>query len=76
MDLSGGCAAILGQFFRATIFLCRFFQFTDDFFGSTLPIFAFYFAVYYVSKSQTVFWAQNFRDIQLIPNFLGYPAWL
>ena len=28
------------------------------------------------SKSQTVFWAQNFRDVQLIPNFLRYPAWL
>ena len=28
------------------------------------------------SKSQKVFWAQNFRDAQLIPNFLRYPACL
>ena len=38
----GGCAAFLGQFFRATVFLCRFFQFTDAFFGSILPIFAYF----------------------------------
>ena len=31
----------LGQFFSATIFLCRFFfHFTDAFLGSILPIFA------------------------------------
>ena len=49
---------LLGQFFRAAIFLCRFFfQFTNAFFGSILPIFAYFFAVYYVyfiKKSNSV----------------------
>ena len=65
--------------FSELLYFCRFFfQFTDAFFGSILPIFAYFFAVYYVYfiKSQTVFWAQNFRDVQLFPNFLRYPAWL
>ena len=46
------------------------------FFGSILPIFA-YCLLYIMcisSKRQTVFWAQNFRDVQLMPNFLRYPA--
>ena len=48
-----------GQFFRATIFLCRiFFQFTFAFFGvDFIPIFAYFFAVYYVyfiKKSNSV----------------------
>ena len=38
----GDMPLFLGQFFRATIFLCRFFQFTDAFFGSILPTFAFF----------------------------------
>ena len=82
LDVPGGCAAFLRQFLRATVFLCRFFvvffQFTDAFFGSILPISA-YFLLYIMcisSKSQTVFWAQNFRDVQLIPNVLRYPACL
>ena len=53
----GGCAAFLHQFFRATVFLCHFFQFTDAFFWSILPIFA-YFLLYIMcisSKSQAVF---------------------
>ena len=70
---------LLGQFFRATIFLCRVFFFNSPlpFFGSILPIFA-YFLLYIMcisSKSQTVFWAENFRDLQLISSFLRYPAW-
>ena len=76
---AGRMCCFLRQFFRATVFLCRFFfQFTDTFFGSILPIFA-YFLLYIMcisSKSQTVFWAQNFRDVQLNRNFLRYPAWL
>ena len=68
----------LGQFFRATIFLCQFFfQFTDAFlarFYQYLHIFLLY--VYISSKSQTVFWTRNFRNVQLIPNFLRHPAWL
>ena len=54
--MPGGCAAFLRQFFRATVFLCRFFQFTDTFFGSILPIFAYFLTVYYMYfiKSQTL----------------------
>ena len=74
----GGCVAFLRQFFRATVFCVCFSQFTDAFLGSILQISA-YFLLYIMcisSKSQTVFWAQNFRDIQLIPNFLRYPECL
>ena len=42
-----------------------FFQLTNAFFGSILQIIA-YFLLYIMcisSKSQTVFWAQNFRDV-------------
>ena len=56
----GGCAA----------FCVSFFQFTDAFFGSILPICIFLLYIMCISlKSQTVFWAQHFRDVQLIPNF-------
>ena len=48
MDVPGGCAAFLRQFFRATVFLCWFIQFTDAFFGSILQISAYFFDVYYV----------------------------
>ena len=48
----------LDQLFRVTIFLCCFFfQFTRAFFRSILPIFAYFFAVYYVyfiKKSSSV----------------------
>ena len=71
---------LLGRFFRATIFCDAFFPIHQClFWGSILPIFALFFLPYIMcisSKSQTVFWAQNFRDVQLIPNFLRYPAWL
>ena len=66
------------SFSELMYFCVGFFQFTDAFFGSILQISA-YFLLHIMcisSKSQTVFWAQNFRDIQLIPNFLRYPAWL
>ena len=47
------------------------FQFADAFFGSILQISAYglLHIMCIASESQTVFWAQNFRDIQLIPNF-------
>ena len=66
--------------FSELLYFCVgfFLQFTDAFFGSILPIFA-YLLLYIMcisSKSQTVFWAQNFRVVQLIPNFLRYPACL
>ena len=65
--------------FSELLYFCvGFFQFTSAFFGLILPIFA-YFWMYTMclsSESQTVFWAQNFRDVQLIPKFLRYPAWL
>ena len=51
--------------------LLYFFQFTIAFSGSILQISA-YFLLYIMcisSKIQTVFWAQNFPDIQLIPIF-------
>ena len=50
-------AAFLRQFFRATVFLCRFFQFTDAFFGSILPIFANFCGIlcqYFLQKSNSV----------------------
>ena len=79
LDMPGACTAFLRQFFRATVFLCLFFfSIHRCLFGSILPIFA-YFLLYIMcisSKSQTAFWAQKFRDVQLIPNFLRYPAWL
>ena len=59
-----------------SIFLCRFFNSPMPIFGSILLIFA-YFWLYIMrisSKGQTVFWAQNSRNVQLIPNFLRYPA--
>ena len=74
----GNVPLLLGQFFRTAIFLCRFLQFTNAFFGLILTIFA-YFLLYIMCislKNQTVFWAQNFCDVQLIPNFSRYPAWL
>ena len=68
----------LGQFFRATIFLRRFF------FNSLIPFWVDFtniciFLLYIMcisSKSQTMFLTQNFCDVQLISNFLRYPAWL
>ena len=60
------------------IFVSVFFNSQMLFCGSILPIFA-YILLYIMcilSKSQTVFWAQNCRDVQLIPNFVRYPAWL
>ena len=65
---------LLGQFLRATIFLCRSFSIHQCLFGrfyQYLHIFAVYY-VHFINKS--VFWAQNFRDEQLIPNFFKYPA--
>ena len=68
----GGCAAIIGSVFQSYyIFVSFFFSIRQCFFGSILPIFA-YFLLYIMcisSKSLTVFWAQNFPDVQLIPNF-------
>ena len=68
----GGCAAITGS---ELLYFCVSFFFNSPmpFFGSILPIVA-YFLLYIMS--QTVSWAQNFRDVQLIPNILRYPAWL
>ena len=61
----------LSEFFRATVFLCRFFfnspmPFLVDF--TNICIFLLY-IMCISSKRQTVFWAQSFRDVQLIPNF-------
>ena len=56
VDVPGRCAAILGQFFRATIFLRLFFQFTDAFLGRFyryLHIFVAYY-VYFNKKSNSV----------------------
>ena len=44
----------LGQFFRATIFCVGFFEFTDAFLESILPIYAFLLYVCISLKSQTV----------------------
>ena len=71
-DMPRGCAAILGQFFRATIFCVGFFNSPMPFLGRFYQYLLFL-AGYYV-YSQTVFWAQNFLDVQLIPNSLKYPA--
>ena len=65
--------------FSELLYFCvSFFQFTDAFLGSTLQISA-YILLYIMcisSKSQAEFWAQNFRNIQLILNFLRYPTCL
>ena len=71
VDVPGGCAAIFGSVFQSyyifcrllsihRCFLCRFYQY--------LQIFLLY-IMCISSKSQTVLWAQNVRDVQLIPNF-------
>ena len=58
-------ALFFRQFFKATVFLCRFFfQFTYTLFWvdfTNISIFLLY-IMCISSKSQTVFWAQNFRD--------------
>ena len=77
LDVPGGCAAFCISFSRATVLLCRFF------FNSTMPFWVDFTTiciflavyVYFIKKSNSV-WAQNFRDVQLIPNFLRYPACL
>ena len=59
--------------FSELLYFCvGFFQFTNAFFGSILYQYLHIFFMYIIcisSKSQTVFWAQNFRDVQLISNF-------
>ena len=72
VDVPGGCAAFLRQFFRATVFLCQFLSihrclFWVDF--TNVCIFLLY-IMCISSKTPTMIWAQNFRDVQLIPNFL------
>ena len=62
--------------FSELLYFCvGFFQFTDAFFGVDFTNICRFF-LYISSKSLTMFWAQNFRDVQLIPNFLRYPACL
>ena len=63
--------------FSELLYFCvGFFNSPDAFFGSILPIFAYFCCIIVCisSKSQTVFWGQNFRDVQLIAKFLRYPA--
>ena len=63
----GGCRFLCVSFSELLYFCVGNFQFTHAFFGSILPIFA-YFLLYIMcisSRSQTVFWAQSFRDVQL-----------
>ena len=74
----GGASGYAGRMCRlfASVFkiYCTFvsvFSIQQCLFGSILLLFA-YFWLYIMcisSRSQTVFWAQNFRDVQLIPNF-------
>ena len=79
LDVPGGCAAIFESVFQSYyIFASVFFSihrclFWVDF--TNICIFLLY-IMCISSENQTVFWAQNFRDVQLISNFLRYPAWL
>ena len=56
----GGCAAIFGSVFQSYCILCRFFSIHRClFFGSILPIFAYFFCcifiyVYFIKKSNSV----------------------
>ena len=64
-----GCAAFFDVSFSvAIVFLCWFSQFTDAFLGGRFVPFLLY-IICISAKSQTVLWAQNFRDVQLITNF-------
>ena len=74
----GGVLLFLRQFFRATVFLCQFFSIYQCLLGSILPIFAYFCCMLCVfhQKVKQCQWGQNFRDVQLIPNFLRYPACL
>ena len=68
----GGDVPVFCVSFSELLYFCVCFsQFIDAFFGSILPI-CVYFFLYIMRISSTVkqsFGAQNFRDVQLIPNF-------
>ena len=72
VNVPGGYTTFFRQFFRATVSLCRFFfQFTDAFLGrfyKYLHIFGCKLCAFH--QKVKLFWAQNFGDVQLIPNFL------
>ena len=59
--------------FSELLYFCvGFFQFINAFIWVDFTNICIFFAVYYVhfiKKSNSVFWEQNFRDVQLIPNF-------
>ena len=76
LNVMGGCAAFLTSAFSvATVFLCWFFSMHRcPFWGQFVPFLLYIMCI--SSKSQTVFWAQHFRDVQLIPNLLRYPSCL
>ena len=65
------------SFLELLYFCVRFFNspipFQDRFY-QYLHIFAVYY-VHFIKKSNSVL-GTNFRDVQLIPNFLRCPAWL
>ena len=75
VDVSGGCATIFGSAFQSYyIFVLAFFNSPMPFLGrfyQYLHIFLLY-IMCISSKSQTVFSAQNFLDVQLIPDWLWY----
>ena len=78
-DVPGGCAASFASVFQSYCIFVSVFFFIPlmpcwvDF--TNICIFLLY-IICISSKSQTVFWAQNFRDAQFILNFLRYPACL
>ena len=79
MDVPGGCAAIFGSVSQS------YYIFVSDSFNSPMPFLGRFYQYLHIfccllyvfllfimcisSNSQTEFWAQNFRDVQLIPNF-------
>ena len=74
VDVPGECAAIFGSVFQSYYIFVSVFFFNSPlpFLGSILYQYLHTFLLYIMcisSKSQTVFWAQNFRDVQLIPNY-------
>ena len=65
VDLSGGCVAIFGSVFQSYyIFVQVFFSIHHAFFGSILPIFAYFCAVYYVYFIKK---SNNFPDVRSDP---------
>ena len=78
-DVPGGCAAIFGSVYQSYYNFVSVFSTHRCLFGGRFYQYLHIFGCIIIrisSKGQTLFWAQKFLDVQLIPNFLRYPIWL